>query len=88
MRNLAKKAAYDTKKALLEEVRLPYLVLFAAAEQFEDELIRSGNSEREFKRLAHSYSHEIWPGRFGEIDASNARVNKLKSCIDNIYQLV
>jgi hypothetical protein len=88
MRNLAIKAAYDTKKALLEEVRLPYLVLFAAAEQFEDELIRSGSSEREFKRLAHSYSHEIWPSHFSEIDASNTRVNKLKSCIDNIYQSV
>ncbi|WP_180159147.1 hypothetical protein [Acinetobacter sp. YH01026] len=86
MSNLAKKAAYDTKKALLEEVRLPNLVLFAAAEQFEDELIRSGDSEREFKRLAHSYSHEIWPNHFGEIDASNARVSKLKSCVNNIYQ--
>ncbi|MFW1945207.1 hypothetical protein ACG93R_17075 [Acinetobacter guillouiae] len=86
MSNLAKKAAYNTKKALLEEVRLPNLVLFAAAEQFEDELIRSGDSEREFKRLAHSYSHEIWPNHFSEIDTSNARVNKLKSCVNNIYQ--
>jgi len=37
-------------------------------------MIRSGDSEREFKRLARSYRDEIWPGVFGEIDAANARV--------------
>lgn len=69
----AERAAYLTKKALLREGVTPALVLHAAAEQFEDVLIRSGDSEREFRRLARSYRDEVWPGVFGEMDAANAR---------------
>ncbi len=72
---MAEQAAYLTKKALLlREGVTPALVLHAAAEQLEDTMIRSGDSEREFKRLARSYRDEIWPGVFGEVDAANARV--------------
>jgi len=72
---MAEQAAYLTKKALLlREGVTPALVLHAAAEQLEDTMIRSGDSEREFKRLARSYRDEIWPGVFGEINAANARV--------------
>jgi hypothetical protein len=72
---MAEQAAYLTKKALLlREGVTPALVLHAAAEQLEDTMIRSGDSEREFKRLARSYRDEIWPGVFGELDAANARV--------------
>ena len=71
---MAEQAAYLTKKALLlREAVTPALVLHAAAEQFEDTVIRSGDSELEFRRLARSYKNEIWPGVFGEIDAANAR---------------
>ena len=72
---MAEQAAYLTKKALLlREGVTPALVLHAAAEQLEDAMIRSGDAEREFKRLARSYRDEIWPGVYGEIDAANARV--------------
>ncbi len=72
---MAEQAAYLTKKALLlREGVTPALVLHAAAEQLEDTMIRSGDSEREFKRLARSYRDELWPGVFGEIDAANAHV--------------
>jgi hypothetical protein len=75
---MAEQAAYLTKKALLlREGVTPALVLHAAAEQLEDTMIRSGDSEREFKRLARSYRDEIWPGVFGEIDAANARVARV-----------
>jgi len=69
----AEQAAYLTKKALLREAVTPALVLHAAAEQFEDTVIRSGDSELEFRRLADSYKNEIWPGVYQEIDAANAR---------------
>lgn len=75
--HMAEQAAHLTKKALVREGLTPALVLYAAAEQFEDTLIRSGDSEREFKRLARSYRDEIWPGVFREIDAANARVSKV-----------
>jgi hypothetical protein len=80
---MAEQAAYLTKKALLlREGVTPALVLHAAAEQLEDTMIRSGDSEREFKRLARSYRDEIWPGVFGEIDAANARVAKVARARD------
>jgi ElaB/YqjD/DUF883 family membrane-anchored ribosome-binding protein len=69
----AEQGAYLTKKALLREAVTPALVLHAAAEQFEDTVIRSGDSELEFRRLADSYKNEIWPGVYQEIDAANAR---------------
>lgn len=74
----AERAAHLTKKALLREGVTPALVLHAAAEQFEDVLIRSGDSEREFKRLARSYRDEVWPGVYGEIDAANARIARVR----------
>ncbi|MFN2495329.1 MAG: hypothetical protein ABR608_05405, partial [Pseudonocardiaceae bacterium] len=81
---MAEQAAHLTKKALLREGLTPALVLHAAAEQFEDTLIRSGDSEREFNRLARSYRDKIWPGVFHEIDAANARIAKVTRARDGL----
>jgi hypothetical protein len=70
---MAEQAAYLTQKALLREAVTPALVLHAAAEQFEDTVIRSGDSEVEFKRLADAYKNDIWPGAYREMDAADAR---------------
>jgi hypothetical protein len=70
---MAEQAAYLTQKALLREAVTPALVLHAAAEQFEDSVIRSGDSEVEFKRLADAYKNDIWPGAYREMDAADAR---------------
>ena len=84
---MAEQAAYLTKKALLlREGVTPALVLHAAAEQLEDTMIRSGDSEREFKRLARSYRDELWPGVFGEIDAANARVASAARARDTLVE--
>jgi hypothetical protein len=86
---MAEQAAYLTKKALLlREGVTPALVLHAAAEQLEDTMIRSGDSEREFKRLARSYRDELWPGVFGEIDAANARVAAVARARDALVATV
>ena len=86
---MAEQATYLTKKALLlREGVTPALVLHAAAEQLEDTMIRSGDSEREFKRLARSYRDEIWPGVFGEIDAANARVAAVARARDALVATV
>jgi hypothetical protein len=86
---MAEQAAYLTKKALLlREGVTPALVLHAAAEQLEDTMIRSGDSEREFKRLARSYRDGIWPGVFGEIDAANARVASVARARDTLVTLL
>jgi hypothetical protein len=72
----ADQAAYRIKKAILLDARLPALVLFAAAEQFEDSFIRAGSSDRDFSRLARSYRDEIWPGVYTNLDADNARISR------------
>ncbi|GHH81918.1 hypothetical protein GCM10018781_65540 [Kitasatospora indigofera] len=69
----AEQAAYRTRKALLRDSVLPGMVLFAAVEQFEDALIRSGTAGREFRRLARTYRDELWPGRYGGLNSEHAR---------------
>lgn len=81
---LAEQAAYRTKKALMQEALTPALVLHAAAEQFEDVFIRSGDSKKEFGRLARSYRDEIWPNAFQGIDEANAKFAKIAKAIRSI----
>ncbi|NMG21623.1 hypothetical protein [Brasilonema bromeliae] len=88
MSDLAIQASYETEKALLSETLIPSLILHAAAEQFEDSLIRSGESEREFKRLGRSYRDEIWPSTFRDMDAQNARVAKVNRVIDKLEKIL
>lgn len=57
----AEEAAFNTRKAVLEEARLPYRVQFAAVEQFTDALIRSGESEREFRYFVTEFRDLLWP---------------------------
>jgi hypothetical protein len=56
-------------------------VLHAAGEQFQDSLIRAGDSEREFRRFARSYRDEIWPGVFEGIEAQSARIGRVKRAV-------
>jgi hypothetical protein len=72
----ADQAAYRIKKAILLDAKLPALVLFAAAEQFEDSFIRARTAERDFNRLARSYRDEIWPGVYTNLDSDNARISR------------
>lgn len=78
---LALQAAYRTKKALMEKANIPALVLHAAAEQFDDVMIRDAQSARELRRLARSFRDEIWPGVYQGIAEENARYAKLKKTI-------
>jgi len=71
--DLAQQAAHLAKQALLREAVMPTLVLYAAVEQFEDTLIRSGDSRKEFGRFARSYRDDIWPGVYPGIDEASAR---------------
>lgn len=73
----ARQAAWDTRKALLEEKVGPLLIVYAATEQFEDTFIRSGESEQEFKRFAFSYRDELWPGAYAGLTEGHARYAKV-----------
>ncbi|MDD2893813.1 MAG: hypothetical protein PHF20_07760 [Halothiobacillaceae bacterium] len=81
---LALQAAYRTKKALMQRADIPALVLHAAAEQFDDVLIRDAQSKKELRRFTRSFRDEIWPGVFQGIDEENAKYAKLKKSIIHI----
>ncbi|MGD9888971.1 MAG: hypothetical protein AB7S56_06880, partial [Halothiobacillaceae bacterium] len=81
---LALQAAYRTKKALMQRADIPALVLHAAAEQFDDVLIRDAQSIKELRRFTRSFRDEIWPGVFQGIAAENAQYAKLKNTLTTI----
>lgn len=85
---LARAVVYQTRKALLDEAMVPARVIHAAVEQFADALIRSGDSEKEFRRLARCYCHQIWPDRFAGIKAANARVAAVKNAIKAVRHTI
>jgi len=82
----ARQAAHATRNALLAEKITPLLVIFAAVEQFEDALIRSGTSERDFERLAFSYREELWPGVFAGVAEGHARHAKVTRLMKTINE--
>jgi hypothetical protein len=77
LRMRAEQAAFRTFQELSKESILPSMVRYAILEQFDDTLIRSGESEIEFERFARSYQNELWPDRYEGLVSSHARVAAL-----------
>jgi hypothetical protein len=77
LRMRTEQAAFRTFQELSKQSVLPSLVLYAVLEQFEDTLIRSGESESEFERFARSYQNELWPDRDEGLVGTHARVATL-----------
>lgn len=86
--DLAIQASYEIKKALLEESTIVAKIFHAAAEQFEDSLIRSHESKWEFGKLGRSYRDEIWPDVFTSIDADNAKIVSVNRAIQKLQKLL
>lgn len=80
----AKIAAAETMKALLAEKATPLMVIYAAVEQFEDALIRSGDAEREFRRFSRSYRDELWPGKYAGLTEEHARYASVARLIKSV----
>lgn len=79
------------RQSLLGEVVTPALLVYTVTAQFDDALIRSGDSAREFQRLTRSYRDEIWPEVFAEIDDDNnrvARIVRLRTEIDDRLSMI
>jgi len=89
MSQVARQAAYRTRNGLIQsEGVIPARAIHAAAEHFEDTLIRSGESVREIKRFAKSYRDEIWPGEFDSIDESNARYARVAKGVQTLATMI
>jgi hypothetical protein len=83
LRMRTEQAAFRTFQELSKQSVLPSLVIYAVLEQFEDTLIRSGESESDFERFARSYQNELWPGRDEGLVGTHARVAALtRACRD------
>lgn len=85
---LAEKATYQTQKALIQEARTPAAVLHASLEQFEDTLIRSGQSQIEFARLGRSFRDDIWPGVYTDTEQATARVNRVRHALNGLLKQI
>ncbi len=83
---LAEGATYATRKALQADVQFPKKVLFASAEQLEDEFVRGQDSDKEFKRLAYAYSQDLWAEHFKDMDLANNRINKIRANLNDLRQ--
>jgi hypothetical protein len=81
LQNFSQAASFSTRKALLNEGRLPLLIFFAAVEQFVDTLIRHGDSENDFLLMASSYRDDIWPNVFEGMKMQSVKMNALKKAI-------
>ncbi len=82
----ARQAAWETRKALLDEKVTPLLVIYAAVEQFEDSFIRSGESEQEFENLAFSYRDELWPGTYEGLTEGHARYARVTRLMKSLTE--
>jgi hypothetical protein len=83
----AEQAADATRKALLDLAVLPAQVLFAAVEQFEDTLNRSGRAELEYKRLARSYRAELWPEHTAGLGSGHARFAAVQRACEGLDRI-
>lgn len=83
LRNLAVKASASVRDGLLREAALMDKILHAAAEQFEDSVIRSGTSQGEFARFTRSWRDELFPGQFDGTSASRLDARAARSAFAN-----
>ncbi|HEX6340247.1 hypothetical protein [Umezawaea sp.] len=81
---LTEQAAYETMLALQRESVVPALVLHAAVEQFEDELIRSGRSKVEFARFARTHRDLLWPEESDRIEGARSRAARVDRLVESI----
>jgi hypothetical protein len=81
---LARQAAYDAGVLLADEPRMAAQVLYAYAEQFEDEFIRSSTSPAEFRRLSAAFRDQLWPDRLEGPALVTAQTQHVRALIHQV----
>ncbi|MBV9312403.1 MAG: hypothetical protein JO100_01425 [Pseudonocardia sp.] len=84
----ARQAAHVIRNELLSESVAPTLVVQAFVEQFDDALIRSAESKRDFKRLARSFRDRIWPGLYEGIELDDARIARVTRAAEAVAERI
>ena len=86
--NLAIQGSYRVRQELLDDAAIIAKILFAAAEQFADSLIRSGTSESEFLGFCSSYRRDLSPGTFDTAESQSAQVRSAKAAFGEAQSLL
>lgn len=71
--------SHKVRQQLLSEAVTIADILFAALEQFDDSLIRSGTSDSEFRRFCASYRRQLSPESFGTSESQSVQVRAMKA---------
>jgi hypothetical protein len=86
--DLAVQGSYRVRQELLDDAAIIAKILFAAAEQFADSLIRSGTSESEFLGFCSSYRRELSPGTFDTSESQSVQVRSAKAAFSEAQSLL
>jgi len=73
-----RKTVYESIKILLETADRPQLVYATILGVFEDQFIRSEESEKEFKRLVRSYRDSVFPKEFSGFNPNSVILQRLR----------
>lgn len=88
MASEARQASYNLCKAIKEDAKFPAEVCLAGIEIFEDSLIRSGDSDREFRQLGRAYKTLIWPEEFKRIQRDAAIYKNMAAAVKSVTAIV
>lgn len=84
----ARQASYNLCKAIKEDAKFPTEVCLAGIEIFEDALIRSGLSDKEFRQIGRAYKTLIWPEEFQQIQKDAAIYKNIAIAVKTVASLV
>jgi len=76
--------SYKVRQQLLSEAVTITDILFAAVEQFDDSLIRSGTSDSEFRKFCLSYRRQLSPATFDTSESQSVQVRAVKAAFSEV----
>lgn len=84
----SKDAARAVKHGLVEEINFIHKILHTTCEQFDDSLIRSADSEKEFNRFARAYKHRLWPDKFIHPSSDSPSIDKILTHFESVIGII
>jgi|YNPMSStandDraft_1061717.scaffolds.fasta_scaffold14931_1 hypothetical protein len=87
LQSAGRKAVYESIKILLAGADQPQLVYATVLAVFEDQFIRSQESELEFSRFVRCYRDSIFPNKFSGINPSSAILQHIREHVKLMEEL-
>lgn len=86
--DLAVQGSYRVRQELMDDAAIIAKILFAATEQFDDSLIRSGTSESELLGFCSSYRRELSPNTFDTSESHSVQVRSVKAAFGEAQSIL